>query len=103
MFDSKCKTAFSLLCLLLMAFVAPVLAVDYKPGVSVGQYVKYSGCAVESLMELLDFDWTRLEVVDVSGKEVTLRSSGQLKNGTTINTSNLLQFNTLLKTRLKRA
>lgn len=67
-----------------MAFAAPVLAVDYKPGVSVGQYVKYSGGAVESLMELLDFDWTKLEVVDVSGKEVTLRSSGQFKNGTTI-------------------
>ena len=38
-FGSKVVAAFALV--LLVTFVAPVLAVEYKPGVSVGQYVKY--------------------------------------------------------------
>jgi hypothetical protein len=69
---------------LLVAFVAPVLAVDYNPGVSVGDYVKlgnwYSiGTPPERVM-----NWEKLEVVSVSGKEVTWRMTGQMKNGSAI-------------------
>ena len=38
----RLKIAFPLVCVLLtVAFVAPVFAVDYNPGVSVGQWIKY--------------------------------------------------------------
>ncbi len=71
---------------LLAAFVLPVLAVTYNPGVETGQYVKYSnfvgvGQGVESFN---DYDWLKLQVTDVSGKEVTLLSTSQFKNGTAI-------------------
>ena len=65
------------------AFALPVFAVDYNPGVSAGQYVRYgnfvgTGPGVELFN---DYDWQKLEVTSVSGKEVTLLSTGQLKNG----------------------
>ena len=72
--------------LLLGVITLPVLALDYNPGVSVGQYVKYgnfvgSGSGTESFN---DYSWTKLAVISVSGKEVTLLSTGQLKDGTAI-------------------
>ena len=71
---------------LLAAFVFPVLAVSYNPGVEMGQYVKYGnfvgvGQGVESFN---DYDWLKLQVTDVSGKAVTLLSTSQFKNGTSI-------------------
>jgi hypothetical protein len=71
---------------LLAAFVFPVLAVTYNSGVEIGQYVKYGnfvgvGQGVESFN---DYDWLRLQVMDVSGTDVTLLSTSQFKNGTAI-------------------
>jgi hypothetical protein len=71
---------------LLAAFILPVLAVTYNPGIETGQYVKYGnfvgvGQGVESFN---DYDWLKLQVTDVSGKDVTLLSTSQFKNGTAI-------------------
>ena len=68
---------------LLVTFVAPVLAVEYNPGVSVGQYVKYGNFYVVNLGAVL-YDWEKVEVIAVSGKEVTLLMTGQFKNGTAL-------------------
>lgn len=67
-------------------FVFPVIAIDYNPGVAKGQYVKYGnfagiGSGVESFN---DYDWLKLEVTEVSGRDVTLLSTGQFKDGTAI-------------------
>lgn len=69
---------------ILLALTIPVFAVSYNPGVTVGQYVKYgnfsgSGVGFESFN---DYSWLKIEVISVSGKEVTLLSTGQFKNGT---------------------
>ena len=82
---------------LLAAFVLPVLAVTYSPGVVSGQYVKYSnfvgvGPGVEFFN---DYDWLKLQVTDVSGKAVTLLSTSQYKNGTAIAGNGPFQFGTL--------
>ncbi len=71
---------------LLAAFVLPVLAVTYSPGVESGQYVKYGnfvgvGQGVESFN---DYAWLKLQVTAVSGTSVTLLSTGQYKNGTAV-------------------
>ena len=56
------------------AFVAPVFAVDYNPGVSVGQWIKYGDYVVTTPADtVVSPDWTMIEVIGVSGKEVTLR------------------------------
>jgi hypothetical protein len=78
---------FAPLCLvffLLVAVAAPVLAVTYTPGVTVGQYVKY-GNFVGSGPGLEDFsniDSQTLQVTSVAGTQVTLLSTGKYKNGT---------------------
>lgn len=66
------------------ALAFPVFAMAYNPGVTVGQYVKYgnfvgTGTGVESFNA---YSWTKLQVIDVSGKEITLLSTGQFKDGT---------------------
>jgi hypothetical protein len=82
---SKLKFLTALLSVaLLSTFVLPVLALTYNPGVETGQYVKYGnfvgvGQGVEAFN---DYDWLKLQVTDVSGKEVTLLSTSQFKNGT---------------------
>jgi len=50
------------------------LAVEYNPGVSAGEYAKYGYSGTGEGLPL----WMRLEVVAVSGKEVTLRMTGQI-------------------------
>ena len=71
--------------LLTVAFVAPVFAVDYNPGVSVGQFVKYGNYVVTTPAEtVISPDWAMMEVIGVSGKEVTLRTTGAYMNGTAI-------------------
>jgi hypothetical protein len=70
--------------ILIGTLVFPVFALEYNPGVKAGQYVKYgnfvgTGTGVESFN---DYSWTKLEVTVVSGKEITLLSTGQLKDGT---------------------
>jgi hypothetical protein len=84
---SKLKLLAALLTIaLLAAFVLPVLALTYNPGVATGQYVKYGnfvgvGQGVESFN---NYAWLKLQVTDVSGKSVTLLSTSQYKNGTAI-------------------
>ena len=72
--------------IVLVALAAPVLGVQYSPGVTLGQYVRYgnfagSGIGYESFN---DYGFLNLQVVSVSGNSVTLLSTGQYKNGTTL-------------------
>ncbi len=86
MIDAKVKVSFSLALTFLIASLVFVSAVTYSAGVSVGQFVRYGnfvgvGPGVESFN---DYDWVKIEVTAVSGKEVTLLTTGQLKNGQAI-------------------
>jgi hypothetical protein len=86
MLSSMLKIAFTLACVfLIMAFVAPARAVDYNPGVSVGQWIKYGNYVVTTPAEtVISPDWSMIEVIGVSGKEVTLRTTGAYMNGSAI-------------------
>ena len=69
----------------------PTLESNYYPGVSVGDYVKYgnfecnfshpTGAEWDLSVCLCAMDWQKVEVIGVSGKEVTLRYTEKLKNG----------------------
>jgi hypothetical protein len=67
-----------------VACVAPIWAVDYNPGVSVGQWVKYGNITAvgSGTAQLNKTDWFQFEVTAVAGKNVTLRMTGKYKNGT---------------------
>jgi hypothetical protein len=68
---------------LLVAFVSPVSAVGYNPGVSVGNYVTLGNWySVNVRADIVN--WEKMEVVAVSGKEVAWRMTGQLKNGSAL-------------------
>ena len=72
--------------LLLGAMAIPVFAVTYNPGVTTGQYVKYghfvgTGPGFEAFS---DYDFLILQITNAAGKDVTLLSTGQFKNGTAI-------------------
>jgi len=72
--------------ILMGVLVFPVFALEYNPGVKAGQYVKYgnfvgTGIGVESFN---DYSFSKLHVTSVSGKEITLLSTGQFKDGTAI-------------------
>jgi hypothetical protein len=84
MSNVKVKIAVALALVVLVAYVAPAWAVDYNPGVSKGQWVKYGNFVGygSGSKELNDTDYMKLEVTDVSGKVVTLHSSGKYENGT---------------------
>ena len=72
--------------LILLALALPVFAVGYTPGVTAGQYVKYgnfSGSG-EGFEGFNDYGFLQLQVTSVSGKDVTLLSTGQYKNGTAL-------------------
>lgn len=77
----------SLLTIIIIASVTvPIFALDYNLGVTIGQYVKYGnfvgiGPGTESFN---DYDWLKLQVTDISGKQATLLSNSQYKNGTEI-------------------
>jgi hypothetical protein len=84
--NSKSLFCLILASLILFMLILPVLAVDYNSGVSVGQYVKYgnfSGSG-EGFESFNDYGFLQLTVVSVIGKNVTLLSTGQFKNGTTL-------------------
>jgi hypothetical protein len=71
---------------ILLALALPVFAIGYSPGVAVGQYVKYgnfSGSG-EGFEGFNDYGFLQLQVISVSGKDVTLLSTGQYKNGTAL-------------------
>jgi hypothetical protein len=83
---NKYKTflALTFATLLLATFVLPVFAVTYNPGVTTGQYVKYgnfvgTGPGFESFN---DYGSLTLTVTSVSGKDVSLLSTGDFTNGT---------------------
>jgi hypothetical protein len=66
-----------------VTITSPVQALVYTPGVSVGQYVKYGnfigiGPGEETINNT---DFVRLEVTAVSGAQITLFTTGQLKDG----------------------
>jgi len=92
MMNPRLKIAFPMVfALLIVAFVAPVWAADYNPGVSVGQWVKYGDYVVTTPAEtVISPDWSMIEVIGVSGKEVTLRITGAYKNGTAIPASEVI-------------
>jgi hypothetical protein len=80
MSDLKLGIAFALTCALLIGLVVPVLAVDYNPDVSVGQWVEYGNHVLDG--QETEVNRTRVEVVAVSGKEVTLSTWTEYRNGT---------------------
>jgi hypothetical protein len=70
----------------LLALALPVFAIQYTPGVTSGQDVKYgnfagSGPGYEAFN---DYSFLNLQVVSVSGNAVTLLSTGQFKNATAL-------------------
>ncbi len=71
---------------LLSALVLPVYAVSYNPGVNDGQYVKYGNFSGngQGFEAFNDYGFLQLQVTSVLGKQVTLFSTGQFKNGTAL-------------------
>ena len=72
--------------LILITLVLPVFAIGYSPGVTAGQFVKYgnfSGSG-EGFESFNDYGFLQLQVTSVSGKDVTLLSTGQYKNETAL-------------------
>jgi hypothetical protein len=69
---------------LLAAIAVPVFAVTYKPGVSIGQYVKYGNFVGTGpgLEDFSNYDSQTLQVTNVAGSQVTLLSTGQYRNST---------------------
>jgi hypothetical protein len=69
--------------ILMGVLVFPVFALEYNPGVKAGQYIKYGNfVGTGNGVELFnDYSWSKLDVTTVSGKEITLLSTGQLKGG----------------------
>jgi hypothetical protein len=75
------KVVVALAFILLATFVAPVLAVEYNPGASVGDFVTLGNWYSVDIPPEFIISWEKLEVVAVSGKEVTWRMTGQMENG----------------------
>jgi len=84
--NNELKAITFLICIFLLTVsVYPVSAVAYNPGVSAGQYVKYGNIVgTQNGEDLNEIAWLSVEVVAVSGKNVTLHSSGQFENGSTM-------------------
>lgn len=81
----KLITPFSIL-IVFIALVGSVFAQQYIPGVAEGNYVIYGnfvgiGPGFESFN---DYDWLKLEVVNVVDNKVTLLSTGLFKDGNPI-------------------
>jgi hypothetical protein len=83
---------FPLVCvLMIVGFAAPALAAEYNSGVSVGQWIKYGDYVVTTPAEtVISPDWSMIEVIGVSGKEIILRITGAFKNGTVIPPSEVI-------------
>ena len=71
---------------ILLALALPAFAADYNSGVTVGQYVKYGNFTGngQGFETFNDYGFLQLQVTSVSGKDVTLLSTGQFKNGTAL-------------------
>ncbi|HVP17018.1 MAG TPA: hypothetical protein VMT42_06600 [candidate division Zixibacteria bacterium] len=81
--------------MILTAFIVlpvPVQAVDYIPGVKVGDWIKYgssvtwtgNGTEPSSITEEKKIDWLKMEVVNVSGTLVYVNTTLHYNNGTQI-------------------
>jgi hypothetical protein len=79
---SKQKVTVALAFLLSIAYLVPVRAIEFNPGVSVGQYVVFGHWEAVNTVVTAAMNWEKIEVVAVSGTEVRFLVSGQLKNGT---------------------
>jgi len=89
MSNLKLKIAFASACLILIASTASIQATTYTPSVSTGQWIKYGNVQSSTNQTGVpeDFDqtdWMKLEVTDVTGKNVTLHLTGKYKNGTDV-------------------
>jgi hypothetical protein len=65
----------------------PLVTTEYNPGVSVGDYVVYGNFVCnrehpEEVVCITNLAFKKMEVIAVSGKEVTFLHSQQFKNGT---------------------
>jgi hypothetical protein len=80
MFGLKLGIAFVLTCVLLMAIAIPVLAIDYEPGVSVGDGADYGNYLMDG--EQGAENLTRIVVNAVSGSEVTITVYTSYMDGT---------------------
>lgn len=82
---NKAKTTIGLAFLALLTLATLAQAQTYNPGVTTGQYVKYSNFSASGFgapADLNQTDWIKVEVTAVNGKNVTLHLTGQFKNGT---------------------
>jgi hypothetical protein len=85
MSNLKMRIAVALALTVFFASVAPIRATDYNPGVSTGQWIKYDGIQAVGAFAISDAnntDWMKMEVTQVSGKNVTLHMTAQYTNGT---------------------
>ncbi len=83
MFNSRIFLSLIAMFFFFVALATPVLAVVYTPGVSVGQYAKYGnfmgiGPGEESINNT---EYVKQEIIAVSGTQITLLTTGQLKDG----------------------
>ena len=86
MYNIKFSLCLFFAALILIALALPVFAVGYSPGVTAGHYIKYgnfSGSG-EGFEGFNDYGFLQLQVTSVLGKDVTLLSTGQYKNGTAL-------------------
>lgn len=65
----------------------PITSIEYNPGVSIGDYVVYGNFVCnrehpEGVVCIADLSFKKMEVIAVSGKEVTFLHSEKFKNGT---------------------
>lgn len=69
--------------IILLALAVPAFAIQYTPGVTAGQYVKYGNFSGSGPGNDVfnDYGFLNYQVVSVSGNTVTLLSTGQYKNG----------------------
>lgn len=84
MFNQKTKTAIILTCLISIMLAPLTNATTYDVGISTGQWIKYgnvkgSGTSLPS--DINDTDYMKIEITEVSGKNITLHLSGKYKNG----------------------
>ncbi len=86
MLNRKIGLAFFLGVVLLLASTFLVSAVDYNLGVETGHYVTYGNFVGvgEIFQSFNDTDWLKIEIVEVTGKEATLLTTGKLKNGNAV-------------------
>lgn len=77
----------TLFCTCLVGIILTVKAAEYNVGVAVGQWVKYENILAtgpNALPELNETRWIQIDVVEISGKNVTLHVCGEFKNGASI-------------------